>query len=220
MSLETFFRDEIARPLGVACDLGTPSTVLANVATVMEWSSHSPASQQKESAVDAASWAGRSILAGPRGHLFADEHGNPRFASFMNTPAVLKAEIGAINATATARALARLYATLASGESLVSRASVARFAMEQVCGRDAVMVAAPTRWALGYTREPPPLIPGLPPQHGPNDESFGHMGAGGQVAFADPVAGVACAFVRNHLERQAMPLMGASLVEALYQCLD
>jgi CubicO group peptidase (beta-lactamase class C family) len=219
VSLGTFFRDEIARPLGVACDLGTPATALPDVATVMEWSSQSAASHQKESTVDAASLAGRSVLAGPSGHLFADEYGNPRFASFMNTPAVLKAEIGAINATATARALARLYAALASGESLVSRGSLARFTMEQVCGRDAVM-RVPTRWALGYTREPPPLIPGLPPQHGPNDESFGHMGAGGQIAFADPVTGVACAFVRNHLERQAMPLMGASLVEALYQCLD
>ena len=46
------------------------------------------------------------------------------------------------------------------------------------------------------------------------------MGAGGQVAFADPVAGVGCAFVRNHLENQALPLMGASLVDTLYRCLN
>ena len=77
----------------------------------------------------------------------------------------------------------------------------------------------PTRWAVGYTRESPMPIPGVPRQHGPNDEAFGHTGAGGQVAFADPVAGVACAFVRNHLERQSMPLMGALLVDELYRCL-
>ena len=136
----------------------------------------------------------------------------------MNTPAVLKAEIGAIGATATARGLARVYAALASGDELVSRASVARFSTEQVCGRDAVM-RVPTRWAMGYTREPPALVPGLPRQHGPNDEAFGHMGAGGQIGFADPVARVGCAFVRNHLENQAMPFLGASAVEALYECL-
>ena len=67
-------------------------------------------------------------------------------------------------------------------------------------------------------REPPSLIPGLPRQHGPNDEAFGHMGAGGQIAFADPVARIGCGFVRNHLENQAMPLMGACLVDALYRC--
>jgi len=77
----------------------------------------------------------------------------------------------------------------------------------------------PARWAVGYTREPPALAPGLPRQHGPNDAAFGHMGAGGQVAFADPVQGVACAFVRNHLENQAMPILGATLVDTLYRCL-
>jgi CubicO group peptidase (beta-lactamase class C family) len=100
----------------------------------------------------------------------------------------------------------------------VTRASVDRFREEQVCGRDAVM-RVPTRWAVGYTRESPALVPGLPRQHGPNDEAFGHMGAGGQVAFADPVARVGCGFVRNHLEHQAMPLLGASLVGALYESL-
>jgi CubicO group peptidase (beta-lactamase class C family) len=150
--------------------------------------------------------------------MFADENGTPRFASFMNTPAVLNAEIGAIGATGTARGLARIYSALAAGEELVSRSSVARFAAEQVCGRDAVM-GTPSRWALGYSRESPAIVPGLPRQHGPNDDAFGHMGAGGQIGFADPVARVGCGFVRNQLENQAMPFMGAALVEALYQCL-
>jgi hypothetical protein len=39
------------------------------------------------------------------------------------------------------------------------------------------------------------------------------------VAFADPETGVACAFVRNHLEHQAMPIMGALLVQAVYEAL-
>ena len=113
--------------------------------------------------------------------------------------------------------MARVYSALAVGEELVSRPSVARFAAEQVCGRDAVM-RMPTRWAVGYTRESP-SAPGLPRQHGPNDGAFGHMGAGGQVAMADPDAGVACAFLRNHLERQDMPFLGAAVVDALYRCL-
>ena len=130
----------------------------------------------------------------------------------MNTPDVLAAEIGALGATATARALARTYAALADGEELVSRASVERFRTEQVCGRDAVM-GVPTRWAVGYSLEPPALVPGAPPMHGPNDGAFGHMGAGGQIGFADPSARVGVGFVRNHLENQALPLMGACLVD-------
>jgi CubicO group peptidase (beta-lactamase class C family) len=175
-----------------------------------------PGQEGALAAIDPASKSGRSVLAGAHGSLFADEDGRPRFADFMNTPRVLQAQIGALGATATARGLARIYAALASGEELVSRASIERFRIEQVCGRDAVM-GVPTRWAVGYSLEPPT---GLPPMHGPNEGAFGHMGAGGQIGFADPTDRVAVGFVRNHLENQALPLMGACLVDVLYSCRD
>ncbi len=215
-SLGEFFKDEIAVPLGVECSIGTSAAELVSVATVIDF----PVKPGKESAlraIDPASRSGRSVIAGRHGSLFADEEGRPRFAAFMNTPDVLAAEIGALGATATARALARTYAAL-TGNELVSRASVERFRTEQVCGRDAVM-GVPTRWAVGYSLEPPALVPGAPPMHGPNEGAFGHMGAGGQIGFADPSAGVAVGFVRNHLENQALPLMGACLVDVLYSCL-
>ena len=215
VSLGTFFRSEVAEPLGVACDIGTPASALGNVARVLEWGD--PMSPRHRPPLDPDSLAGRSVLAGRRGDLFADGEGRPRFASFMNQPAVLTAEVGSLNATASARGLARVYSALAVGEELVSRPSVARFATEQVCGRDAVM-RVPTRWAVGYTRESA-SAPGLPRQHGPDDAAFGHMGAGGQLGMADPEAGVACAFVRNHLERQDMPFLGAAAVDALYRSL-
>jgi len=215
--LGAFFREEIGQPLGLDCRIGTPLDEQRTVAEVIEWTTSS-SRRSTLTTIDPTSWAGRSVLAGPDGNLFADEHGAPRFARFMNTPAVQRAEIGALGATATARGLARLYSCLAQGEDLVSRPSVERFSEQQVCGRDAVM-GVPTRWAVGYTREPPELVPGAPRQHGPNDEAFGHMGAGGQIGFADPVARVGCGFVRNHLENQAMPLMGAVLVGALYDSL-
>ena len=217
-TLGTFFDAEVAGPLGVACSIGTPSDELPAVATVMEFPVR-PGAQSALRAIDPESKSGRSVLAGAHGSMFADETGRPRFADFMNTPKVLAAEIGALGATATARALARTYAALADGEELVSRASVERFRTEQVCGRDAVM-GVPTRWAVGYSLEPPALVPGAPPMHGPHEGAFGHMGAGGQIGFADPSARVAVGFVRNHLENQALPLMGAVLVEMLYSCLD
>ncbi len=217
-SLGEFFRMEVAEPLEVACSIGTPSSELGSLARVMEF----PVKPGKESAlrtIDPDSKSGRSVLAGAHGSLFADAEGRPRFADFMNTPSVLQAEFGSIGATGTARALARVYAALAGGEELVSRASVERFRVEQVCGPDAVM-AVPTRWAVGYSLEPPAVIPGLPPLHGPAVGAFGHMGAGGQIGFADPEGRVAVGFVRNHLENQALPIMGASLVDVLYSCLN
>ena len=217
MSLGAFFRTQVAEPLGVSCSIGTPASELGTVARVLEFPVK-PGHAGALGAIDPASRSGRSVLAGAEGSLFADAEGRPRFADFMNTPAVLEAEIGALGATATARALARIYAALADGEELVSRASVERFRVEQVCGRDAVM-SVPTRWAVGYSLEAPPVIPGLPPLHGPAPGAFGHMGAGGQIGFADPEHTVSVGFVRNHLENQALPLMGASLVGMLYSCL-
>jgi CubicO group peptidase (beta-lactamase class C family) len=216
-SLGEFFRSEVAAKLGADCRIGTPPEELGGVASVIEWGDSS-APRRQPGPMDPESFAGRSVLAGAHGSLFFDETGSPRFAEFMNNPQVLGSEIGAIGGTSTARGLARLYSSLACGEELVSRRSVEVFSAEQVCGKDAVM-RTPSRWALGYTRESPPLGPGLPRQHGPNDEAFGHMGAGGQVAFADPVWRVGCAFVRNHMENQAFPLMGACLVQALYESL-
>ena len=217
-SLGTFFEAEVAGPLGVtgSVSIGTPAAELPSVATVMEFPVK-PGTKGALRTIDPESKSGRAVLAGVHGSLFADERGEPRFADFMNTPDVLAAEIGALGATATARALARTYAALTDDE-LVSRASVERFRTEQVCGRDAVM-GVPTRWAVGYSLEPPALVPGAPPMHGPDAGTFGHMGAGGQIGFADPWAGVAVGFVRNHLENQALPLMGACLVDVLYSCL-
>ena len=96
-SLGTFFEAEVAGPLGVAgsISIGTPAAELGSVATVMEF----PVRPGKESAlraIDPESKSGRSVLAGAHGSLFADEEGRPRFAEFMNTPAVLQAEIGAL----------------------------------------------------------------------------------------------------------------------------
>jgi CubicO group peptidase (beta-lactamase class C family) len=218
-SLGTFFEAEVVGPLGLSgsISIGTPLDEIPSVATVMEFPVK-PGAKGALRAIGPETKSGRAVLAGAHGSLFADEHGEPRFADFMNNPDVLAAEIGALGATATARALARTYAALADGEELVSRASVERFRTEQVCGRDAVM-GVPTRWAVGYSLEPPPLVPGAPPMHGPTVGAFGHMGAGGQIGFADPSAHVGCGFVRNHLENQALPLMGAVLVDVLYSCL-
>ena len=218
-SLGTFFDAEVAGPLGVACSIGTPASELGIGGHGHGVPRQARAAERPAGASTPQSKSGRSVLAGAHGSLFADEEGRPRFADFMNTPAVLAAEIGALGATATARALARIVRR--AGRRARSWCRGPRWSgsgMEQVCGRDAVM-GVPTRWAVGYSLEPPALVPGVPPMHGPDEGAFGHMGAGGQIGFADPSPAWPCGFVRNHLENQALPLMGACLVDVLYSCL-
>ncbi|WP_461786606.1 serine hydrolase, partial [Prosthecobacter sp.] len=53
--------------------------------------------------------------------------------------------------------------------------------------------------------------------YGPSRRAFGHPGAGGSLAFADPENGIAFAYVMNQMEVGALPgerVQG--LVRALY----
>jgi CubicO group peptidase (beta-lactamase class C family) len=155
-----------------------------------------------------------------------------RIGAFMNTPRVQAAEIAAANGTAGARDLARTYAMLARGGELdgvriVSEESTALFSTVSSQGRSAITpeVALPgglvipppfTCYALGYARNVPE--PGMPPAFGPNVETFGHAGHGGQIGFADPVRRIGVGFVRSHLSLS--PHFAAALIETTYACVQ
>ena len=71
-----------------------------------------------------------------------------------------------------------------------------------------------TCFGLGYG-----LQPSLAPGAGPN--SFGHPGAGGALAFADPDAGLGFAYVMNAMQfhPQGDP-RSQGLVKAVYDCIN
>ena len=105
----------------------------------------------------------------------------------MNTRAWRAAEIPAANGHGTARGLARIYGALArdgelDGVQVLSPAQIERANTEQSFGKDEVLAPLHTRFGLGFFMTQP-MIP-----FGPNPRSFGHPGAGGSIAFADPDA--------------------------------
>ena len=79
-------------------------------------------------------------------------------------------------------------------------------------GPDAVIFHE-TCFGLGYA-----LQPSLAPGAGPN--SFGHPGAGGALAFADPDAQLGFSYVMNamQLNMEGDP-RSMALVKAAYECL-
>lgn len=227
-TLGTFFREEVADPLGLTLRIGTPPNEHHLVARVTQ----SPAEERKAAAdtlLENLPPETREAIA----NMFEatrDETTSPGQAmvardgtsvldvldTFLNSPAALEAEIGSSNGTSTARDLAHVYAVLACGGELdgvrlVSPGSIEVFAQRQTEGPDAVL-GMPTTWAVGYMANWG--YPGTPKRFGPSDDAFGHAGAGGQIGFCDPERRISVGFVRSHLSM--FPVFATSLIETLY----
>ncbi|MGF6823887.1 CubicO group peptidase (beta-lactamase class C family) [Microbacterium sp. ZKA21] len=223
-----FFAREVADPLSLDAHIGTPSVEHARIADLL------PA------APVAGGFARRVMSAfarevarpgSPMGQAGVYMHGGT-FSShltFFNTPGARRSEIPAANATSDARSLARVYAMLADGGELdghriVSPESIELFRTPSRSGRTSVwpqkgwprLLPAPEmRYAMGFEGD---FGEGKQPwRFGPTHESFGHLGAGGQLGFADPKRRVAVGFIRSHLTDWTV---STALVSALYESLD
>jgi len=97
---------------------------------------------------------------------------------------------------------------------VLSREQIARANTEQAFGLDQVLAPLHSRFGLGFMLTQP-MIP-----FGPNPRSFGHPGAGGSIAFADPDTGLGFAYVMNQMQiGLAGDARGFQLVAAAYEAL-
>jgi CubicO group peptidase (beta-lactamase class C family) len=138
-----------------------------------------------------------------------------RYDEMWNRPEVLAAEMPSSNGVADARSLARLYAATigpVDGIRLLAPATVAAACVPHSDGPDRVILF-PSRFGLGFS-----LPPFLCPACGP--AGFGHAGAGGSLAFADPEAEIGFAYVMNEMRFGAAPdPRSTELVTAVYDAL-
>jgi CubicO group peptidase (beta-lactamase class C family) len=140
----------------------------------------------------------------------------------MNSPAVRGASIPSLSGIGTASALAKFYAMLAAGGAwggvhYFSPHSLAHMTHTLSQGLDKVL-RLETAFSAGFMRDP---VDGegrkIRANFGPSTRAFGHPGAGGSLAFADPDAGLGFAYVMNQMEMGVLPKRRAlALVEALY----
>jgi len=189
-----FLRDAVAEPLRLRTWIGLPD---AERATVARMEPPLPDEDSDDARRAAALVAADATLA--RGHTmggafaFPDRDGMVTF----NDPAIQVAEIPGANGISTARSLARLYgACVASvdGVRLLTAESVADALRVQSAGPQ--LSGLPddgARWGTGFQLASPPTQPMLGPT------SFGHAGAGGQLAFADADARVGFAYLSNQM---------------------
>jgi CubicO group peptidase (beta-lactamase class C family) len=208
-TLGTYFREEIAAPLGADFHIGLEARDDRRCAEMIPAPPPPPGVPNLFAA-----------LTERPDSLTAKVFGNPGLGpNVVNTRAWRGAEIPAANGHGTARALARIYGALATdgevdGVRVLGAAAIARAAAEQVFGTDTVLAPLQTRFGLGFFLTHP-MIP-----FGPNPRAFGHPGAGGSIAFADPDARLSFAYVMNQMQvGLAGDARGFSLIYEVYEAL-
>ena len=215
-SLGTFFREEVAQPLGVDFWIGTPEEIEPRVAPM---SAYKPTEQDY----------GGEFLQAVIGNLQS-------IASLSllnvggfdaNSRACHAAEIGGAGGISNARALARIYAALACGGTLdgvklVEPDQVARMSEVAVATQRDATLLIPTRFSLGYMKS----MDNRRRAFGDRDSAilssaaFGHVGAGGSIGFADPVEGMSLGYTMNRMGPGVMlNPRGQALVDATYRAL-
>lgn len=218
VSLGTFFQNEIAKPLGLDFWIGLPEAIEPRVTPIIPFVYK--AEQAKTPFMIDLSTKKESPAA-----LFFFNVGAWR-AGGANTRAGRAAEIGAANGVTNARGLAGLYAPLANGgAALVDGKTLARMGEVSMATHDDATLRIPTRFAPGFMKSMDNRRRSVGATlFGPDVDSvimgsaaFGHVGAGGSLGFADPVAGLSFGYTMNRMgPGLLMNERGQALVDAAY----
>lgn len=214
ISLGEYWRREFGDPLGLDLWIGLPEKEHARVAQMLPARAGCGAVEEEfhQALADPASLT-RQAFAEPAG---------PAGASAMNSPAVRSAPLPSLGGIGSAGALARFYAMLAQngtwqGKRYFSGRALGWMSTRLAQGADRVL-RVETAFSAGFMMDPLDAE-GRKKRRtfGPSLRAFGHPGAGGSLAFADPENGLGFAYVMNQMEPGVLPAQRAlSLVEALY----
>jgi CubicO group peptidase (beta-lactamase class C family) len=209
-SLGTYFRDEIAKPLGIDAYIGFDASLDPRVAEIFPAPPPPPGqpNPMADLVKNPESVSAKAIMNPPTTMLPAT----------TNSRAWRGAEIPGANGHANARALSRLYGALArcgevDGLRVMNSSELPRCYTEQSKGTDAVL-GFTTRFSLGFMMS----LPGSP--LGPNARSFGHPGAGGSLGFADPDTKIGFGYAMNQMgSGMLLDPRAAALIDAVYASL-
>jgi CubicO group peptidase (beta-lactamase class C family) len=207
-SLGAYVRDTFAKPLGLDFHIGLAEPEHGRVADILQ-------TVPPDTTGEAAQMFMRA-LAEPEGVTARAFMNPPSMALGPNVPAWRSAEIPGANGHGTARALATLYGRAALGDgAVISRAAIERCRGEQSRGDDLVL-GVPTRFGLGFMLRQDSHAGGRCLGAG----AFGHPGAGGSLAFADPEQRLGFGYVMNRMgPRILLDDRAIALVEAMNGCL-
>ncbi len=189
-SLGDFFRERIAEPLALDFWIGLPEEHERRVARIVP----APAAAQPRNAFE------RAVAEEPDSAtaLYFRNTGGWRPSGF-NARRGHAAQLGAAGGITNARALARLYGTLALDDGRLLRpATLARATAVSSATHEDVCLRVPTRFAAGFMRQMDNRGRGLDSACFGRD-AYGHVGAGGSLAFASPRLRLGFAYTMNQM---------------------
>jgi CubicO group peptidase (beta-lactamase class C family) len=187
--LRAYWRTYFAEPLGLELWIGVPPEMVEQIAPVFSARTAPPSDDLfYQEFLRTGSFTARA---------FTSPHGL-HSAHALNQPAALTAGFPGFGGVGTARGLAKFYAHLLTQPWL----DWATTTLTQ--GRDRVL-HLDTAFSCGFMRDPVQDGRKTRAIFGPGLRAFGHPGAGGSHAFADPDRGLAFAYVMNQMEPGVLP---------------
>lgn len=208
-TLSEYWRETFAKPLQLDLWIGLPESENGRVATMYA----AKAGQQAEPKQFYIELSTKGTLARK---VFTSPHGL-HSVSGMNEPAIRAQSFVSFGGIATANSLAKFYAMLANdgeldGQKYFSKKALDWMKTTLTDGMDRVF-QIPTAFSAGFMKDSAKARR----LFGPSASSFGHPGAGGSHAFADPENNVCFTYVMNQMEQSLLPNeKSLRLVDAIY----
>lgn len=214
-SVNDYFQAKVTGPLGVNCHFGVPDDLLDSIADTGPLKR--PAGLPNFSSGADSIALGKLMKADPRG-VTNRAFSNPiSLMTATNSREWRQAQIPAANAHSDARALATIYGALASSTGLLNESVLPLCWQEQTFEHDQTL-GLPLRFSHGFmlSQHQRPDC-----RYGRGARAFGHPGAGGCVAFADPDFDLGFGYVTHRMGQGLLiDERAVRLIDAAYTVLE
>jgi CubicO group peptidase (beta-lactamase class C family) len=210
-TLPEYWQENFAQPLDLDFWIGLPENENLRVATVYAAKpGKAPEPKQFYSDLITSGTLARKAFTSPYGlHVI----------SKMNNPGIRAKPIVSFGGIGSTSALAKFYSMLANGgrldgQTFFSEKTITWMTTTAAEGIDLVF-QIPTAFSAGFMKDSRDAARRM---FGPSPNAFGHPGAGGSHAFADPENKIAFAYVMNQMEQSLLPTeKSLRLVDAIYR---
>ena len=212
ISLGRYFNETFAVPMGLEFWIGLPQEYHSRVATLYPGKMSNPDDEEAfyKAFMDSESLT-RKAFGSPAGL---------GGVSGMNSPDSWSAGWPAMGGIGTAQALAKFYSMLANGgewdgKKIVSKRVLSLMEESLVSGEDKVLCLG-NAFSAGFMKGRNDLM--RRKLFGSSKSAYGHSGAGGSHAFADPENRIAFAYTMNQMNYGVLPgPKSIDMVDVIYQ---